>query len=39
MFGLIREALGGKGFRADDEVKLLCNDGWKSNLKRFFKES
>jgi hypothetical protein len=27
----LKEALGGKRFRANNEVKLLCNDGWTSN--------
>jgi hypothetical protein len=36
-FSPISEALGGKIFRANDEIKLFCNSGWMSNLKLFFK--
>jgi hypothetical protein len=33
LFGSLKEALGGKIFTADDEVKILCKDGWKKNHK------
>jgi len=32
-----KEALGGKRFRADDEVKLFCIDSRTRNHKRFMK--
>jgi hypothetical protein len=37
LFSSLKEALGGKRFRALDVVKLLCNDGWTSNHKLFLK--
>jgi hypothetical protein len=33
LFGPFKEILGRKGFRADDEDKLLCKDDWTSNHK------
>jgi hypothetical protein len=37
LFGSLKEALGIKNIRADDEVKLfLCHDGWTNNHKLFF---
>jgi hypothetical protein len=36
LFRPLREALRGKIFTADDEVKfILCNYGWKSNYRLF----
>jgi len=37
LFGSLKEALRGKRFRVDDEVKLLCNDGRTSNQKNCLK--
>jgi histone-lysine N-methyltransferase SETMAR len=38
LFSPLKEALGGKRFIADDEVKLLCKDGWMSNHNFFFQK-
>jgi hypothetical protein len=37
LFGPLKESLAGKMFRAEDEVKILCNEGWKSNPKLYSK--
>jgi hypothetical protein len=35
LFGSLKDVLQGKSSRADDEVKFLCKDGWRSNHKPF----
>jgi hypothetical protein len=37
LFDSLIEALGGKRFRTDQEIKLLCNNGWTSNHEVFLK--
>jgi hypothetical protein len=37
LFCPLRETVGGKRCRANDEVKLLCNGGWTRNYRLFLK--
>jgi hypothetical protein len=37
VFGTLKEALEEESFRADDEVRFLCKDGWMSKHKLLLK--